>query len=150
MENQMIISNLVSRGFDFDHSSIHTRTLGIEKFRQYQDTASKYFSQNGFSQVDSFDEIINDIALTYAKAYLDQYDALLKRESAMQNLPLDVVVVNNADLIGYGEIIATDLHEQLTSILSEMGREDSIFDSELLDESYIEKLQQGFCLVAES
>lgn len=150
--NNDIIDMITSLGFDFDKSNLMAVTIAIEKHIQYEETVRKYLLEWGIyinhgsmERKEFWLLFINDIAVTTSFAYLKYYDTLLQKQWIIAkkkeaNIPIDAVKVNMMDMICYGEILATNLHEQITASLTAKGFE------ELQDISpeYREKLLHGF------
>ncbi len=141
MDNQSILRGLTRKGFNFDTSNLQVRSLAIEKYRQYSSTVEHYLLDAGIRELEPYRESIREIVLDAALEYIRHYDRLLHTTWIDRSRPIDTVQVNLNDMLGYGEVIAGDLHTRITALL----------DSDafrpvggLVDAAYREKIAQGY------
>lgn len=144
MDNQSILRELTRKGFNFDTSDLQARSLAIEKYHQYVSTAEHYLLDAGIRELKPHGENIREIALDAALEYIRHYDRLLHAAWTDRSRPIDMVRVNLNDMLGYGEVVAGDLHTRITALLDS---EAFCPTGSLVDAAYREKIAQGYAVV---
>ena len=143
MDNQSILRELTRKGFNFDASDLQARSLAIEKYRQYTSTVEHYLLDAGIRELEPHGESIREIVLDAALEYIRHYARLLHVAWADRSRPIDTVQVNLNDMLGYGEVVAGDLHDRITALL-----DSEAFSStgSLVDATYREKIARGYAV----
>lgn len=103
-------------------------------------------NQSILREFELYGENIREIAFDAAMEYIQHYDRLLHAAWTDRSRPIDMVRVNLNDMLGYGEVVAGDLHTRITALLDS---EAFYPTGSLVDAAYREKIAQVYAVASE-